>query len=245
MAWGSLMPSNTEQGRNRTHLASVLWRWVGPLALLVLFHAKPASAASPAVVSIAAPAENAAVDAGVSTEVELRMCDLTDASLAVAPGSCLAAIPDAVTPDAALPDAPTPDVGARPVPEEAARAPGDRAAPMCDPNAMSIVAPVEIPEVDRGHFEPLPCDGQALLSLLRSQPRGGNVRLVAVREPPPRGPLQSPSLNEGNDGAAALSVPLYWPERAAPSTLAPHWHGGLTRQPGHRSRIERPPSLRA
>ena len=37
-------------------------------------------------------------------------------------------------------------------------------APMCDPDAASVVAQDEIPEIDRGRFESLPCEAQLLLS---------------------------------------------------------------------------------
>jgi hypothetical protein len=242
------MPSNTEQSRNRTYLASLLRLMFGTVALLVLFHAEPMFAVSPGDASIPARSENAAVDAGVSAEAELPLCDLTDISLAVAPGSCLVATPEAVTPEAVTPEAVTPEVLAGAA-QEAAEVPADKfvakAAPMCASDGTSIAAPVEIPEIDRGHFEPLPCDAQALLALLGLQLREGAIQLVAARESSPRAPLQSPSLNDRNDGIGALSVPLYWPERAPPSTLGSHWCGGLAWQPGHRSRIDRPPSLRA
>jgi hypothetical protein len=222
------MPSNTEHGPNGANVASVLRLLFVSVALLVLFHTAPVSALSPMLAPIAAMSQ----DAGVSTDAELPMCDLTDASQAVAPGSCPAAIPG---------------VGARAAQEGAAKAPADqapadRAAPMCDLNAMSLDASVEIPEIDRGHFEPLPCDALAPLSLLGSQHREeGGIQLLAARESLPRAPLHSPSLI---DGIAALGS-LCWPERAAPSTLAAHSHGGLAWQLGHRSRIDRPPSLRA
>jgi hypothetical protein len=234
------MPSNTAPGQSRGVLASVLRLLCVPVALVVLFHAEPVTAVSPVVVSIAAQVDGAAVDAGVSAEAELPMCDLADASLVVAPGSCLAAIPDGEIPQVGASAA---QGGAANAPAD--RPPADRAAPMCDPNAMSISAPVEIPEIDRGRFEPLPCDGQALLSLLRSQHRESGIQLVNARESLPRAPVQPPSLNDGNDGAAAFSGPLCWPERASPSTLAAHRRGGLAWQPGHRSRIDRPPSRRA
>lgn len=229
------MPSNTEQSRNRTYLASVLWLLFGPVALLVSFQAEPVFAVSPGVVSIAAPSENAAVDAGVAAEAELPRCDMTDISLAVATGSCEAVSPEAVTPE----------VVAGAAQEEAGEVPADKpvdkAAPMCALDGTSIAAPVEIQEVDRGHFESLPCDAQALLAL-GSQLREGGKQRVAARESSHRDPLQSPWQNDGN---GALSRPLYWAERAPPSTLASHGCGGLAWQPGHRSRIDRPPSRRA
>lgn len=225
---GLLMPSYTEHGPNRAGLASALRLLLVPVALLVLFHTTPVSALPPVVVPIAAISQ----DSADSTDGELPMCDLTDASQAVAPGSCTAAAPD---------------FGARAAQERAAKAPADqgpadRAAPMCDVNAMSLDAPGEIPEIDRGHFEPLPCDAQALLSLLGSQRGEGGIQWVAAREALPRGPLHSSTLI---DGIAAWSGPVYWPERSAPSTLAADRHGGLGWQLGHRSRIDRPPSLRA
>lgn len=251
------MPFNTEQGRSRTRLASILRMMFGPVALLVSLHAEPMVAVAPGVVSLAAPSENAAV----SAEAELPVCALTDISLAGAPGSCRAATPEAATleaatleaatleaatPEAVTADVETPDVVAGAA-QEPAVAPtddaADRAAPMCASDGTSIAALVEIPEIDRGHFEPLPCDAQVLLALFGSQLREGGIPRVAARESLHRGPLQSPALNDGNDGIGAVSVPPYWPERAPPSTLARHRRGGLAWQPGHRSRIDRPPSL--
>lgn len=233
------MPSSTEQRRDRTYLASVVRLLFGPVALLVSFHAEPVFAVSPGVVSIAASANSA-----VSTEAELPGCDLTDISLAVTPGSCLAATPDSATPGAVTRDVVTPDVVAGAAHEEAADVPADKpadkAAPMCALDGTSIAAPVEIPEVDRGHFESLPCDAQALLALPGWQLREGDRQWVDARESSHRAPPLSPSMN---DGDGALSVPLYWPERALPSTLASQWCGGLAWQPGHRTRIDRPPSL--
>jgi hypothetical protein len=169
-------------------------------------------------------------------------------------------IPEDVIPEDVIPEVATAEAVARRAQDEAARAPGDKpaangaradkapapkAAPMCASDATSIVAPVEIPEVDRGKFEPLPCDAQALLSLFRSQFRDGSAQLISAGELPPRVPSQSPALSHGKDGTGALSLPPCWPERAAPSTLASHWSGGLASQPGHRSRIDRPPTPRA
>jgi hypothetical protein len=249
MAWGLLMPSNTEHHRSRTHLASVLRLLFVPVALLVSFHTEPVSADSPSVVLIAAPSENASVDAGISAEAELPLCDRADGLLAVAPGLCAAVVPEAMAPEVVPPEGVTPDLVARGAQEEAVKAPADpasapKAAPMCATDATSIAAPVEIPEVDRGNFEPLPCDVQALLALFRSPSGEGSTPLIAARELPHHVPSQSPASNDGNDGNGALLVPPYWPEGAAPSTLDSHRSVGLAWQPGHRSRIDRPPSLR-
>jgi hypothetical protein len=248
MAWGLPMPSNTEHHRTRTHLASVLRLLFVPVALLVSFHTEPVSADSPSVVLIAALSENASVDAGISAEAELPLCDLADGLLAVAPGFCAAVVPEAMAPEVVTPEGVTPDVVARGAREEVAKAPADqapapKAAPMCATDATSIAAPVEIPEVDRGNFEPLPCDVQALLALFRSQSGEDSMPLIAARELPSRVPSQSPASNDG-DGTGALLVPPYWPEGAAPSTLDSHRRVGLAWQLGHRSRIDRPPSLR-
>jgi hypothetical protein len=237
MRRGLPMPFDTEHGRSRTDLASVLRLLLVPV-LLVLFHTEPASAVSP-VVPLAAPPEGGALDAGVTSEAEPPICELADASLAVEPGSCAAPLPAVALPGVGVPSA---EASAAKSPADPA--PADRAAPMCDPNAMSITAPVDIPEVDRGRFEPLPCGAQALLSLLRSQQREGGIQLVAAREPSPRAPLHYPSPNDGNDAAAVSGAPC-WPERAAPATLAALRQGGLAWRAGHRSRIDRPPSLRA
>jgi hypothetical protein len=251
MAWGLLMPTDTEQGRRRMHLASVLRLLFGPMALLVLFHAESA-AASPEIVSVDVPWEIAAVDAGDAGETKPVSCDLTDTSQALPPGSRAGTSPACESPAGAeredAPGEPPTQADADRAPSDRAasdKAPSDRAAPMCGSNATSIAAPVDIPEVDRGHFEPLPCDAQRLLSLFRSPDREGGIHRISARESPPRGPQRAPSVDARNDSTAALALQLPWPERAAPSMLAAHSQGGLAWQPAHPSRIERPPSRRA
>jgi hypothetical protein len=113
---------------------------------------------------------------------------------------------------------------------------------MCDPSASSIAAVVEVPEVDRGRIQPSPCDAGRLFSLLRSHVRESGVQLIAGDEGSL--PMPQPSMNPfaGRDGAGMVAMLFDWPERSAFSTLSVTAHHGLTRQPGHLSRVYRPPS---
>jgi hypothetical protein len=114
---------------------------------------------------------------------------------------------------------------------------------MCDPSAASIAAVIEIPEVDRGRFEPLPCEGERWLALLRSQTREGGVQLIASEGLPRPSPQPSTVPLGGHDGIGPVAMGLDWPERNAASTLEARSYRGLARQPGHPSRVYRPPSI--
>jgi hypothetical protein len=173
---------------------------------------------SAAAVAVAASSE---LDGGTASE-ELPLCDLADMSVSIPPESCPLAAVNA---------------------EPAAPEPSALFAPMCDASAASIAAAIEIPELDRGRFEPLPCDGQRWLELLRSQAREGGIRLIAGEDVPRRSP-QPPSLPlAGHDSIGAVAMQLDWPERTASSTLEASSYRGLARRPGHPARVYRPPSI--
>jgi hypothetical protein len=194
-----------------------------PLAFLV--HAGRALAAS------AAPARAAAAlsaDHEAPADAELVLCESADISIAAGAGACAAA--DGV--DAAAPE---------PADAEPADA-AARAAPMCDNDAASIAAVPEVPEVDRGQFEPARCDMQRLLSLLRSDERArcANVFSGGGTEKPAPPPIRL--QQERLDAACSGGQP--WPVPSAPALIAFEAPRGLGWQRGHCARIDRPPSQR-
>jgi hypothetical protein len=201
------------------------------LPLSFVLHAEDALAASDA----------APFSATAPVESERGLCEWADAAIADGAGACGAAggaevaVPsEAVPSDAVPPEAVPPDAA----PSDAAA----RAAPMCDNAAASIAAVPEVPEIDRGQFEPARCDTQRLLALLRSDERAGNANVISgggTKKPvPPPTRLQQERL----DAASAGTLP--WPVPRAPSIVAFGAPGGLGWQRGHSIRIERPPSQR-
>jgi hypothetical protein len=259
MAWGSSMHSNAEHARNRTLVASVMRLLLAPLALFVSVHSTSVGAAEVQATSSASgagiadgglagarvPGGGSATAAGwaeaadgAEGESEVSLCDLADVSLPMAPGSCEPREAEAAL---AQPSNHQPSPTARSTAD-----PSAEGAPMCDVSAASIAATAEIPPPrDRARFEPLPCDQQRLLSLLRSGAREHCAQLIDGEQSAPGAPQPPPSRAERPDGACALSVQLAWPDRAAASLLPEASHRGLTWQPGHVSRPYRPPSLRA
>lgn len=170
--------------------------------------------------------------AASSADAELALCEFADISIAAGPGACAAgddgpadngpagdgvAAEDAEAPDAAV-----------------------RAAPMCDNAAASIAAVPEVPEVDRGQFEPARCDTQRLLALLRSDDRAGSANMIAGKGEEKPAPPQI-RLQQGRPDAAFAGGPP-WPVPCAPSIVAFEAPRGLGWQRGHSARIERPPS---
>lgn len=114
----------------------------------------------------------------------------------------------------------------------------DEDAPMCDPHGASVAAPTEVPEVDRGKLEEMPCD--ALLRWL-----GSGIELWDSDSSAAAGdamPPQSPELQLYRsclDGVLEIVVAL--PERAAPRDLPELASAGLPPRPGHTSPVYRPP----
>jgi hypothetical protein len=116
----------------------------------------------------------------------------------------------------------------------------DEAAPMCDPHGASVAAPTEVPEVDRGKLQELPCD-DLLLRWMGSElePSHFDGPAAVARDTTPPHP---PSLQlERSRPEGVLETIIALPERTAPQSLAePPWLGLPPRQ-GHRSPVYRPP----
>jgi hypothetical protein len=124
-----------------------------------------------------------------------------------------------------------------------APATADEPAPMCDPNGASVAAGDEIPEIDRGHFEALPCEAQLLLAGWRpDDPEFGCKALrFDARDSSPPGPPEVPRAR--CEGAREGSVPF--PARAEPTLLASDVLEGLAPSRGHSRALFRPPVVRA
>jgi hypothetical protein len=112
-------------------------------------------------------------------------------------------------------------------------------APMCDPDGASVVAGEDIPEVDRGHFEALPCEAQLLMAGWRPDaPEFGEKALhFDDRESLPPRPPEAPRARY--EGARELSVPF--PARAEPLLAARDHREGLASSRGHARGLFRPP----
>jgi hypothetical protein len=159
-------------------------------------------------------------------------CELADNSSADAPAAC-GAVEDSEAADAAPSDS---------APADAAPSEAARAAPMCDNAAASIAAVPEVPEVDRGQFEPARCDVQHLLALLRSDDRAGSANVISGTGEEKPAPLPIGPQQERRDAACSSGQP--WPVPSAPSIVAFEAPCGLGWQRGHSERIDRPPSQR-
>lgn len=111
---------------------------------------------------------------------------------------------------------------------------------MCDNDAASIAAVPDVPEVDRGQFEPARCDTQRLLSLLRSDERGRSANVIsgngAEKQEPPPIRVQQERFDAARAGGQL------WPVLATPTSVDFDAPRGLGWQRGHFGRIERPPS---
>jgi len=115
----------------------------------------------------------------------------------------------------------------------------DEAAPMCDLHGASVAAPTEIPEVDRGKLEELPCD--ALLRWMGSglEPSDSDGPAAVARDTTPPHPPEL-QLDPGRP-AGVLDPISALPERAAPQSMAEPPFTGLPPRQGHRSPVYRPP----
>lgn len=118
-------------------------------------------------------------------------------------------------------------------------------APICDPTGASAPAPADIPEVDGGRLEELPCESLGVVfEATFGGRRSSTVTAASAQErgSPERGP-------QGHDGASperarhegAPVVAAQFPERSEPALLAFASPRGLARWRGHRSLVYRPP----
>jgi hypothetical protein len=116
-------------------------------------------------------------------------------------------------------------------------------APMCDPDGASVAAGEDIPEVDRGHFEALPCEAQLLMAGWRPDaPEFGEKALhFEHRESPPPSPPEAPRPRQ--EGAREFNLPF--PQRAEPTLAAYDERAGLAPSRGHARGLFRPPLARA
>lgn len=120
------------------------------------------------------------------------------------------------------------------------RAPSDEPAPMCAPDGASVVAADDIPEVDRGHFEVLPCEAQLLLAGFRPDaPEPGSKSVSLHGGEPPQPAQHAAPVRPRNEGARAL-VPLF-PARAEPHVGEFSTFEGLSARAGHARSVFRPP----
>lgn len=110
---------------------------------------------------------------------------------------------------------------------------------MCDPNGASVVAREEVPEIDRGHFEALPCEAQLMLSgwRLDAPELGCRVMASGERESPAPHPTLAPRMRQDAVGEHRLSFPA----RAEPVLTVRSVREGLAPRRGHGRPLFRPP----
>jgi hypothetical protein len=129
----------------------------------------------------------------------------------------------------------SPDRGPAPVASEPA--------PMCDPDGASVVAEDEIPEIDRGRFEALPCEAQLLLSGWEPDAPEVGRRAVRCGDVDPIAPTQhADAARPRCEGVEPLGVPF--PARSEPSRAEFGAREGLGQSRGFASVPFRPPVAR-
>jgi len=110
-------------------------------------------------------------------------------------------------------------------------------APMCDLTGASVEAPVDIPEVDQGRLDILPCEVVAALfgwKLAGLQLEEGAAWLGDPHPAPP-------PIAQGERAPAVLAAALPVLARAESSLLTALPHAGLEGSRGYRARLYRPP----
>jgi hypothetical protein len=117
-------------------------------------------------------------------------------------------------------------------------------APMCGPDGASIPAGDDIPEIDRGHFEALPCEAQLWLATFGKSDGERGCRAVSASDTDPSAPCPTAQPTRPRyDGAHGFAVPF--PERAEPMLAAFAGREGLAPSRGHAPALFRPPVARA
>ncbi len=122
----------------------------------------------------------------------------------------------------------------------------DVPAPMCDPMGASIAAQpdMDLPFVDRGRFEQLPCE--ALAFMLRSQLLEAHEQADhAVRAGDPERPEQSARELERTRHDCARAFSSTFPVPLAPVLLDQVESLGLAPSRGHHRAVYRPPVVSA
>ena len=108
---------------------------------------------------------------------------------------------------------------------------------MCDPRGASVLAAVEIPEVDRGRVEELPCDALIWMLDAGSEPSefDGSVALRGA-------PTEPPHLHlDQTRPEAVIELRVTLPLVAEPLLLALGPFVGLPACQGYRALVYRPP----
>jgi hypothetical protein len=123
-----------------------------------------------------------------------------------------------------------------------AAAAAEEEAPMCDPHGASVAAPTEVPEVDRGKLEEMPCDALLLRWLASAFDLWDSDSSAAAGGALPPHPLDLQLDRSRPEGVLEMLVAL--PERAAPQRLPEAPFTGLPPRPGHESPLYRPPLAR-
>jgi hypothetical protein len=116
-------------------------------------------------------------------------------------------------------------------------------APMCDPDGASVAAGEDIPEIDHGRFEALPCEAQLLLAGWRPDAPELGSRAVRCDGTDGSVPSTPASPRARYDGSCELGAPF--PERAEPMLVAFSRREGLAPRRGHARALFRPPVVRA
>jgi hypothetical protein len=121
----------------------------------------------------------------------------------------------------------------------AGNVPDSAEAPMCDPMGASIAARPDIPEVDGGRLENLPCEALLLMTgwRLDSPELAGRVAVLGDTEPVH--PHQVELAPSRYDGACDFHVAF--PSRVEPALTAAAHGEGLAPSHGHRLQVYRPP----
>jgi len=122
----------------------------------------------------------------------------------------------------------------------ASDAPDDEGAPMCDPRGASVLAGVEIPEVDRGRVQELPCDALIWMLDAGQEPWdfGGPVALRGAPAEPPHLDL------DRTRPEAVIELRVLLPPEPEPLQLATAPFVGLPACSGYRAIVYRPPVSR-
>ena len=121
-----------------------------------------------------------------------------------------------------------------------AAAASDEEAPMCDSHGASVAAPKEVPEVDRGKLEELPCDALIRWVGIGIDFGDSDTPVVARGSVPPPAPDFHFEHDRPN---GVLAIVLDLPERAVPQRLQEPAIAGLPPRQGHASLVYRPPLL--
>jgi len=110
---------------------------------------------------------------------------------------------------------------------------------MCDPHGASVAAPTEVPEVDRGKLEELPCDELIRWVGMSIDLGDSDTPAVARGSVPP--PAPDFHLDRERAEGVLPVVILALPERSAPERLQEPAVVGLPPGDGHSNLVYRPP----